>query len=112
MRHLMPGRVRVAIDRDDLDAQALQSDDHLLTELAASEQHDAGSRSTEGRADSHVVPYCGPPNASNPFAATTKRPRRFPDVGVGEGGTGTGWLKVTSAGAGMRTAASTTAWLI
>ncbi len=42
MRDLVAGRVRVAVDGDDLDAEALQRDDDFLAELAAAEQHDLG----------------------------------------------------------------------
>lgn len=36
MRDLMARGVRVAVDRDDFDAEALQRDDDFLAELAAS----------------------------------------------------------------------------
>ena len=42
VRDLLAGRVVVAVDRDRLDAEALQRDQHFLAELAAAEQHDAG----------------------------------------------------------------------
>ena len=42
VRHLVAWRVLVAVDRDGLDAQALQRDQHLFAELAAAEQHDFG----------------------------------------------------------------------
>jgi len=45
--HLVPGCIRVAIDRDDLCAKALQRDDHFLAELAGAQQHHAGGRGTE-----------------------------------------------------------------
>ncbi len=51
MRDLMAGGVRVAVDRDDLDPQSLQRDDHFLAELAAAEQHDLGRGRGKRRAD-------------------------------------------------------------
>ncbi len=48
MRHLMAGRIGVAVHRDDFDAQALQGDDDFLAEFAAAEQHDAGGGGESG----------------------------------------------------------------
>ncbi|MEA3220435.1 MAG: hypothetical protein OZX49_01543 [Immundisolibacter sp.] len=42
VRHLLAGRVRIAVHRDGLHAQALQGDDDFLAELAGAQQHDAG----------------------------------------------------------------------
>ena len=48
VRHLLAGRVLVAVDRDGLDAQALQRDQHLLAEFAGAEQHHAGGGGGKG----------------------------------------------------------------
>ncbi|GMV17250.1 MAG: hypothetical protein AMXMBFR56_54740 [Polyangiaceae bacterium] len=53
MRHLLPGRVRIAIDRDDLDTQALKLDHDLFAELTGAEEHDLGGAGREGRSESH-----------------------------------------------------------
>ena len=53
VRDLVPRRVGVAIDGDDLDAEALQRDDDFLAELAAAEQHDPGGGRGERGADVH-----------------------------------------------------------
>jgi hypothetical protein len=49
--HLLAGRVLVAVDRDGLDAEALQGDQHLLAELAGAEQHHAGGGGGKGGAE-------------------------------------------------------------
>ncbi len=52
MRDLVSGCVGIAIHRDGFHAEALQCDDDFLAQLAAAEQHDAGSGRSERRADS------------------------------------------------------------
>ena len=44
VRNLMARRIGITVDRDDLDAQPLQGDDHFLAELASAQQHDPGGR--------------------------------------------------------------------
>ena len=48
VRHLLAGRVLVAVDGDGLDAQALQRDQHFLAELAGAQQHHAGGGRAKG----------------------------------------------------------------
>ena len=55
MRDLMTRRVRVAVDGDHLDAEALQRDDHFLAELAAAEEHHPGGGRGERSTDVHGV---------------------------------------------------------
>ena len=55
VRHLMAGRIGVAIHRDDFHAQALQGDDHFLAQFAAAEQHDAGGGGAQWGADFHFL---------------------------------------------------------
>lgn len=59
MRDLVAGRVRIAVDRDHLDAEPLQRDDDFLAEFAGAEQHDARGRGrkrrTEPLTDLHVI---------------------------------------------------------
>ena len=50
VRDLVARRVRVAVDGDHFDAEALQRNDHFLAELAGTEQHDFGGGRGEGRA--------------------------------------------------------------
>jgi hypothetical protein len=42
VRHLLAGRVGVAVDGNGLDAQALQRDQHFFAQFTAAQQHDAG----------------------------------------------------------------------
>jgi hypothetical protein len=49
VRHLLAGRVLVAVDGDGFHAQALQRDQHFLAELAGAQQHDFGGGRGEGR---------------------------------------------------------------
>jgi hypothetical protein len=51
VRHLLAGRVLVAVDRDGLHAQALQGDQHLLAEFTGAEQHHAGGGGGKGGAE-------------------------------------------------------------
>jgi hypothetical protein len=53
MRNLMAGGVGIAINRDDFNAKALQGNDDFLAQLAATQQHDAGGRWTQGGTDFH-----------------------------------------------------------
>lgn len=59
MRDLVAGRVRVAIDGDHFDAEALQRDDDFLAEFAGAQQHDARGggreRRTEPLTDLHEI---------------------------------------------------------
>ena len=52
VRHLLAGRVVVAVHRNRLDAQALQCNQHLFAQLAGAEQHNfggvGGQRGSEG----------------------------------------------------------------
>jgi len=50
----MAGRVGVAVDRDHLDAEPLQRDDHFLAELAGAQQHHAQRARRQGGAQFHV----------------------------------------------------------
>ena len=51
VRDLLAGRVGVAVDRDGLDAQALQRDQHLFAELAGAQQHHLGGAGRQRRTD-------------------------------------------------------------
>jgi hypothetical protein len=42
VRHLLPRRVGVAVHGNRLHTQALQCNQHLLSQFAAAQQHDAG----------------------------------------------------------------------
>ena len=55
VRHLMPGRAIVTVHRDDLDAQALQGDDHFLAQFSRTQQHDTGGGGGERSADMHML---------------------------------------------------------
>ena len=49
----MTGCVGIAVDRDHLDPEALQSDDHFLAQLAGAQQHHAGRVPTQWCSDAH-----------------------------------------------------------
>ena len=49
VRHLMAGRIRIAVHCDHLDAETLQSDDDLFAQFACTQQHDSrGVRAERG----------------------------------------------------------------
>jgi hypothetical protein len=48
VRDLLAGRIVIAIDRDGLDAQALQRNQHFLAQFAGAEQHDFGGVRRQG----------------------------------------------------------------
>jgi hypothetical protein len=48
VRHLLARGVVVAVDRDGLDAQALQRDQHLLAQFAGAQQHHTGGDGDSG----------------------------------------------------------------
>ena len=54
VRHLVAGCILIAIDGDDLHAQALQRDDDFLAEFAGAEQHDPGGGWGKRGAKFHV----------------------------------------------------------
>ncbi len=51
IRDLHGGGIGIGVDRDDLDPEALQLDDHLLAEFPGAEHHDLGGGCGEGSAD-------------------------------------------------------------
>ncbi len=50
---LLAGRIGVAVDRDGLDAQALEFDHHFLAEFARAQKHDAGGLRRERGTEAH-----------------------------------------------------------
>ena len=57
MRDLLPGRTRVAVDSDHLDAQSLEADDQLFAEFSGAEHHHPCGGRRQWRADDVGRPH-------------------------------------------------------
>jgi hypothetical protein len=68
VRHLLRGRIGVAVHRDHLAAQPLQLDGDFLAELARAQQHHPDRRGRKRRAQAHELRAAPSPRGRRPRA--------------------------------------------